>query len=679
MTTTMKKKGKKSDAQIVTILDQHIRFTTGYVESNLSKERERVLEYYDGALPKPTHAGNSKYVSQDVFEEVQSLKATLLETFSTNHKIVQFDPSGPNDVEPARIATEYCSYIVFRQNPGFSVLGDVIEDGLLARVGIAQFSWEESQDEIEEETEAAPLDQLVPIVSQEDVKLKELEDQGDGTYVAKICRYIDTSQVVIEAVPPEDFGITARAKDVKSAKLVYRRHAKTMGELREEGYSDELLDTLVSDSSEMLLDSEKAARYEQLDDQRIESDDTVDLDGGDRTFTVYECYAKMDVEGTGIAKLWRIVKCCNTILKKEKVRSRPFACFIPIPKSHAFQGSNFADKVRPLQNARTVLTRAILDHTVITTAPRWQVVKGGLMNPRELMDNRVGGLVNVTRPDAIAPLPQAPMNPFVFQTLGMLDQNKEDVTGVSRLSKGLNKDAVSNQNSQGLVEDLVSLSERRQKIIARQFSEFLRELYVGVYQLVLDHEDRKRVFDVAGNWVDVDPQTWRDRKDATAEIAVGYGEQEKEGDKYIMMDTYLGHDPALAPMYTTEKRYNTLRRAMEKKGVRDIDNFLVPPAQQQPPQPDPLHMAQVQATLADAKAKEASAQAALLRVQFEREKWLKEHELEVETEVADHAIKSDALALKERTQAHREAVDAAEIAMSQQEIEGAKVLVHPNG
>ena len=45
------------------------------------------------------------------------------------------------------------------------------------------------------------------------------------------------------------------------------------------------------------------------------------------------------------------------------------------------------------------------------------VTKGGLTNPRELIDNRVGGLVNVTRLDAIAPLPQASLNPFVFQTL----------------------------------------------------------------------------------------------------------------------------------------------------------------------------------------------------------------------------------------------------------------------
>ena len=66
---------------------------------------------------------------------------------------------------------------------------------------------------------------------------------------------------------------------------------------------------------------------------------------------------------------------------------------------------------------------------MITNNPRYMVVKGALTSPRELIDNRVGGIVNVSRPDGIAPMPQAPLNPFVFQTIQMLDEDKEDNTG----------------------------------------------------------------------------------------------------------------------------------------------------------------------------------------------------------------------------------------------------------
>ena len=149
---------------------------------------------------------------------------------------------------------------------------------------------------------------------------------------------------------------------------------------------------------------------------------------------------------------------------------------------------------------------------MITNNPRYQVVKGGLTNPRELIDNRVGGIVNVSRPDAIAPMPQAPLNPFIFQTIQMLDDDKEENTGVSRLSQGLNKDAISKQNSAAMVEQLATMSMQRQKIIARNFANsFLKPLYQMIYQLVVENEQEGKIFEVAGDYVPIRPSDWGSR------------------------------------------------------------------------------------------------------------------------------------------------------------------------
>jgi hypothetical protein len=658
----------KDDTQIVTILDQHLRFTTGYADSKLSKERTRVLEHYDGELPKPTSRGNSKYVSQDVFESVEALKATVLEVFSTNKQIVSFTPNGPQDIEASRIATEFCSYLVFRKNNGLDVLTDVLDDGLLARVGVVQFSWEDREDYDDDQIGPADLQTLAahPVISHQKTTVNDVDDHGDGTYTANVTKQSNRGCVVLDVVPPEDFGITARAKDIKSAKLCYRRQAMTSGELLSAGYSRKLIAQLPSDPSEMQLDQEKAARFEQLDVQRSSLDDTNDLDDSGSTYLTYHCYAKIDIDGTGIPKLWYIHKCAGVILKKERVSMQPFASFVPLRKAHSFYGNSFAAKVIPIQNARTVLTRSILDHAVITNTPRYKVVKGGLMNPKELMDNRVGGIVNVTRPDGVLPLEQAALNPFVFQTIQMMDQNKEDTTGVSRLSKGLNREAVSTQNSRGLVEDLVALSDRRAKLIARRFANFLEELYLGIYQLVLDHQDYTDVIEVAGNWVEVDPSKWRERTLCQADIKVGYGEQEQEAEELVQIDGLLSQK---GPVYGPQQSYNVLSRALIKKGYKDVSSFLIPPDKQQPPQPDPAMMAKAQSDTSNAKAAEMTAQAALERVQFEREKWNHEYVLKAHKEQGSHAIKSDAQTLKERQEMHKEAVDAAEIALQQRELD----------
>ena len=50
---------KLDDDDIVKLVDDNVRTSTGYSSSDLSKEREKVLEYYNAKMPKPAHAGNS--------------------------------------------------------------------------------------------------------------------------------------------------------------------------------------------------------------------------------------------------------------------------------------------------------------------------------------------------------------------------------------------------------------------------------------------------------------------------------------------------------------------------------------------------------------------------------------------------------------------------------------------
>ena len=152
-----------------------------------------------------------------------------------------------------------------------------------------------------------------------------------------------------------------------------------------------------------------------------------------RDVLVIEAYMMVDIEGSGTATLHRILKAGNALLEVEEVDRKPFIAFCPLPIPTASTAVTLPTAVR---NAKRQDRTDKIDPRpcVITNSPRYMVTKGGLTNPRELIDNRVGGLVNVTRPDAIAPMPQASLNPFVFQTLQQLQDNLEENTGVSRLS-----------------------------------------------------------------------------------------------------------------------------------------------------------------------------------------------------------------------------------------------------
>jgi hypothetical protein len=587
----MAKYKKLTDAEILVAVEKGVKESIGYHDSKLSRERQDVLEYFHGEKPRPFHNGNSKYISMDVYDAVESSKAVLLETFAAGNQIVSFPPNGPEDIAMARVATLYTDYVVHQQNDGYQIFSDIITDGLLARVGIAKVYWDKRSESSEEGFEGLDPDQFDMLLSQEDVEPDDYEVDDEGLASGTITRTRDTSQVVIEPIPPEEFLISTRAKSIDEAPFVAHRVEKTKSELIAEGYSKSIVDKLSGEESKYQEEAE--SRFIDLDDNRIGLDR--ELQPQLEKITVYECYVTLDIEGTGEAKLWKIIKAGREILDKEEVNRKPFIPFVPLPIPHSFYGSNFAKKIIPIQNARTVLMRGILDHTVITNNPRYQVVKGSLVNPRELLDNRIGGVVNVTRPDGIMPLQQASLNPFVFQTIQLLDEDKEDTTGISKLSQGLNKDAVSKQNSGAMVEQLVGLSQQRQKIVARNFANhFLVPLYLEVYRLVIENENKQKVVELAGEWVEIAPSRWADRLDVTTALKLGYAEQENEAKKYLALHQMFSNDPGIAPMYTPDKKYNMMSKFLEKSGEKNISEYLVPPNQLPPPEPDPMMVLQME-------------------------------------------------------------------------------------
>jgi hypothetical protein len=588
----MAKYKKMTDDEILVAIEKGVRQAVGYHDSKLSRERQDVLEYFHGERPKPQHAGNSRYVSMDVYDAVESSKAVLLETFAAGNQIVEFVPNGPEDTVPARVSSLYTDYAIHSQNNGYRVFSDVITDGLLARIGIAKVYWDKREEKVEEEFEKLPVEQFDMLISQPDVELEEYELDEDGLVSGEICRIKDTSQVCIATIPPEEFLINSGAKDIDDALFVAHRVEKTRSELVAEGYDKKIVEKLYDDEANF-YDEERDARLREIEDDSIGTADY--LQDQVRKVTVYECYVTLDIEGTGEARLWKIIKAGGQVLDKEEVNRKPFVTFVPLPIPHSFYGSNFAKKIIPIQNARTVLMRGILDHTVITNNPRYQVVKGSLVNPRELLDNRIGGVVNVTRPDGIMPLVQASLNPFVFQTIQLLDEDKEDTTGISKLSQGLNKDAISSQNSGAMVEQLVGLSQQRQKIVARNFANhFLVPLYLEVYRLVIENEDKKKIVELAGEWMEITPSRWSERLDVQVALKLGYGEQENEAKKYLGLHQMLTADPGVQPLYTVEKRFNMLRSFLEKSGVKNVSDYLLSPEQVQPPQPDPMQVMQME-------------------------------------------------------------------------------------
>jgi len=666
---------KLSDEQIVALVDDNVRKSIGYYDSEISRERRKVVDHYNAALPRPAHDGNSKYVSMDVYDAVESMKAALLETFSTGYKTVRFSPQNSDDVPMAAVATSYVDYVANRQNNLFEVMQTVIHDGLIARAGLAKVFYEESSDSYLQTIEDVLPDDFDMMLAEDNVEIEEVEEDALGNYSGTLRIYRDTSKVCVDAVAPEEFLIEPQAKDLDSITFCAQRYKKTLSELREMGYDEKLLDDIGEhDDVDLETDPEVISRHEN-----IGSDRGFNVKGYQdqvRQVTVYEAYIMLDKMGSGVAELYKVIKAGNSLLECERCMRRPFVAFVPLPIAHAFYGSNFGAKVIPIQNARTVLTRSILDHAMITNNPRYVVTKGGLSNPRELIDNRVGGIVNVTRPDAISPMPQAALNPFIFQTIQMLDEDKEDTTGVSRLSQGLNKDAISKQNSAAMVEQLATMSQQRQKIIARNFANnFLKPLYQMIYQLVVENEDEQKIVELAGNFVPVNPGAWADKRDVQVDLHLGYGEQEQEAQKYLAIHGLMSQDPVLSQMYTPENAFNLMSTVLENNGIKNVSDFLSPPQQ---PQPDPAQEMQMQAAQKQLEIQERQTAVAEMKAQADAQIAQLKLQLEQLKAQQSFAIQSDSMDLKEAQLEHKQMVDTAELEIART-ADDVRAIASPTG
>lgn len=659
---------KPTDDELVVKVKQGIRMSVGYGDSRLSSERLNVVKYLNGDLPRPVSPSSSRYISRDVFDGHEAMKAQLIETFSGNYELVTFEPNGPEDVALAQEATDSCSYVIYRQNNGFSVFRDVIDDSLIGRAGVVKVWWESRKETVPFEMTNTSYQELAQVLtSKPDHEIDKIEEDEEGG-IKRVILSIekDTSQVRLLNVPPEEFFISPRSVDVDTAALIGHKYRRSRADLLRDGYKASLLDELPDeDMLYLTTEPELIERHQQTDDTIIDAH-SLNGDDVDRQFMIYECYTRVDLDGTGKTQLCQLIICGDKLLHKQPYARVPFKLFVPLPRPHSVWGTSYDSLLIPTQNSRTAMVRGIEDHMRITNSPRYMVAPGGLPNPRELMENRIGGIVNVKNMMSIAPLPMASLNPFVFQTIGLLNDDKEQLTGISRLSQGLNKDAVSKQNSEGMVENLVNMSQVRQKVVARNFAEnFLAPLYLEVYRLLNENETTARMVQIAGQWQRVDPTTWPERDQLKVTFTLGYGEHDKLAARYEGIFKNLSASQGLARCFGEAQQYALAVDALKAMGIKGIDRYLVDPKTLPPPTPDPLKQAEIAMKNADAQVKIAQAQAASTKTQLELSKEKAAALIDAQRVQMEQANHTEQQGLERAKLAHKALVDAAEIEMQQ--------------
>ena len=206
----------------------------------------------------------------------------------------------------------------------------------------------------------------------------------------------------------------------------------------------------------------------------------------------------------------------------------------------------------------------------------------------------------------------------------------------------------------------------------------MKPLFYEIYRLCVENETQERIFEVAGDYVAVDPASWVEQRDVVVELKLGYGEQDREAQKMMQLHQMFSQDPTLQPMYSPQNRYQLMKKMLEAQGILNVEDYLTPPDRLPPPQPDPAQQMQQQMAAKQMELQERQTMVAEQRVQNDAMATQSKVELDLAKAEAQHAIQSDNQDLREAQFEHKRLIDESELEILRN-TEDRRGIVSPTG
>lgn len=633
------------EQKLKVILEAEIDDAIGYVETETVEQRTKAINYYNRYEYGNEIDGRSKIVTGEVAEVVDGALPQLMRIFTGSDELGRFEPRMPGDEEFAKQATELTNYVFFNDNDGVILMHNWMKDALLQKNGIVKYWWEDSEDPTKEEYKGLNAEELTLLFADDEMELVSQETEEVGidpmgmpilSYNVIIKKKKEVGKVCIENVPPEEFLIAKRDKNLKTARFVAHRTVKTRSDLIAMGYPQDQVDKMPA-YNDLTYTPERVARYSAGE----MPDETQSLDFSMQEVELFECYIRTDFDGDGIAELRKVVYAGDQIIDNEETDHIPFASICPIPMPHKFFGQSLADRAMDIQLNKSTITRQILDNLYLTNMPRVTALDGQV-NLDDLLTTSPGGVVRIKSQGAVQPLSVPATASQSFPMLDYMDQVLQKRSGVTQTSQGLDPNILQNTTATAIAM-MQQAGSGKLEMIARIFADTgVKDLFSGIFHLILKYQDKPRVIRLRGKYVSIDPREWKNNYDVTVNVGLGTGSQDQKMAMAAMVmqkqEQILQTQGFANPLVSVGQYRNTLGKFIEAAGYKDSMEFFkeIPPeldqqlSQPVPPQAQPnpaldMMMQQAQAQIETDRAKaineieiaKAKAQAS---IQLEREK-----------------------------------------------------------
>lgn len=573
-------------AQVAGLVEDAVDF----IDGTIAPLREELMQLYKGDLPlKPEEDENrSGLTTRDVRDTVEMLLPDVMRVFFSTDVVAEFSPQGPEDVPTAEQATDYVNYVVLKQNKGFLTLYAAIKDALAVKSGFVK-TWWETKTEVKETAYTGLDAEALQVLQSELGPEDEMRPVGQGavpgpdgamipTFDVTILRRTNAGKVRIAAVPPEEFFIDRRATCIEDAIVHGQRQYIPAHEVVAMGIPKDVVMDFITSSDTFEQNIERFVR-----NPASEFPFGSELDEMNRLVLYIEAYVRLDVDRDGIAEFYKAI-CLGSLYKLvsiEKWDTSPFSQFSSIPTPHTFFGECPADLSADIQVSKSGLWRAMMDSLAQAVRPRTAVVEGQV-NMKDLLSNDVGGIVRMRAPGMAQPLEMPFVGQQVLPVLGLLDEMRENRTGVSKAAAGLDADALQSSTKDAVMATITK-AQAQVEMICRVLAETgWSSLITNVYRLLKKHQDRVLMVKLRNQWVPVDPRCWPEHADVTVNLALGRGSETVRMGQLMQIaaeqkEILLTLGPS-NPLTDLQKYRYTLAQMVTLAGFRDPSAFWNDPA-----------------------------------------------------------------------------------------------------
>lgn len=579
-------------------LARMVREAKRYFEEELEADQIEATDYYFGRPFGDEEEGRSKVVATEVRDAVEAVTPSLVRIFMGSDPAIEFAPGRKNNIELARQMTDSCQYEIFERNQGFLNLLGAFDDACIRRIGAVKFWWDESERVEGSEHTGLTMEEVVELTSPDgygedaEIEVEELEENGT-TFVTgpngqlqsvpafdvKIRCVYRHGHVRIEGVPNDEFYYTP-ARTLRESPVVVHSREVRVSDLVALGFDKKFV---ISQAGTTAVTSEldEARNWGRI---KWPKGDDESKDPSLRPVLYTEVWANLDVDGDGIAER-RLFRCVGKEYRidpdepdGEVTDGVPFAVFTPRPLPHKIDGMGFHDLLKDIQRIMSQVERGVLDSLALALEQKvffqdGKVNEGDLIDPDILNFVRTFGdpnqVVRVVTHDFIGP--------EAIPVLEWYEHKREERTGITKASKGLDADSLQSSTKLAVAGTLEKAQERIE-LIARAFAETgMRDLYKGVMRLLVKHQDKPFMQRLRGKWVEVDPRHWFADADTVVNVGTGTGSRQERIEALMQVAAdHETHMAANSPLVSWKEVRATRARLVELLGLKSADEFYKP-------------------------------------------------------------------------------------------------------